>query len=33
MKSLLIIGGSGNLGKAIVSTFMQSWKVVNIDLT
>ena len=31
-KSLLVIGGSGNLGRAIVQTFKTTWKTVNIDL-
>lgn len=31
-KNLLVIGGAGNLGRAIISNFKESWKVVSIDL-
>lgn len=31
-KHLLIVGGSGNLGKAIISSFKENWNIVNIDM-
>jgi len=33
VKSVLIIGGASNLGRALVSSFQSSWKVANLDIT
>ena len=31
MKNILIFGGSGNLGKAVINSFKPHFNVVNVD--
>lgn len=32
MKNLLVIGGAGALGKAVINTFKPTWAITSIDL-